>query len=340
MRYNLKAALAVLATFFVIHKNFPLRVSRLEEVNNGGQKQQLRGGTYNPRSLASPFTHRRRLTESDPLRFAWGIVSQPHDEEIREVLRKTYLNDPRICILGDDSSELHESCKIAYTFVLPLHILEDYGSLAPSSPDIAYLPVNTEQSLISSWFRYAATLDVDYVAKIDATTLVFPDRFLDMAQDMLGSPLMYRVIGGMPRDRWDCGGFSKWKCRQMKGRTFMSPELYFMSTDLAARAPLHILDEEPDRLSNWLAESLPQFPTMQVTIQPSHGLWEKQPLDATSSAIQQRWDYLKSRKYSRQLVRVDNSAAPRWNGTSLLDEFYRRIPWKYLPDSLTRFNLL
>ena len=157
---------------------------------------------------------------------------------------------------------------------------------------------------------------------------------------MLSSPDLHRVIGGLPMDRWDCGGFSMWKCRQMVARTFMSPELYFLSTDLAALVPADISDDDPVRLANWLSSSFPQLPTIQVTIQPSHGLWESQPSETTSSEqLLERWEYLKSRQFSRKLLRSNKSHSPRWGGTSLLDEFYRRIPWKFLPDSMTRFNL-
>jgi hypothetical protein len=281
---------------------------------------------------------RRRLVESESVRFAWGIVSRPQDEDVRQVLRKTYLDHPRICILGDTTTQTDEKdCQIAYTFVLPIQALEEFGSLGVEH-DITYLPTSDRQTLLSSWFRYAATADVDYVAKVDATTLLFPDMFLESAQELLGSTSLFRVIGGVPGDRWDCGGFSKWKCRQMQS-TFMRSELYFLSADLAAWVPLDIVDQEPHRLSNWLTSSLPQLPTIHVTIPASHGLWEQQPKDASSIDLQQRWEYLKSRQFSRHLILSSEEAVPRWNGTSLTDEFYRRIPWKFFPDSWTRFNL-
>jgi len=282
------------------------------------------------------------MVETDPVRFAWGIVSNPDDENIREVLRKTYLaSDPRICILQEDGT-LPQDCQIAYTFVLPSSLIENHDATTPifaDAKDVTYLSETSERSLVSTWFRYGAGTDVDYVVKVDAGTLLFPEKFLDVLQEMLSSPDLYRVIGGIPRDRWDCGGFAKWKCRQMVGRTYMSTELYFMSTDLAASVPFDISDEDPVRLSNWLSSSLPQLPTMQVTIQPNHDLWESQPSSIPSSELRERWEFLKNQQFSRKLLRSNTGKTPRWEGKSLLDEFYRRIPWKYVPDALTRFDL-
>jgi hypothetical protein len=332
----MKGTLAAIATLGIVGMLFQLLAS--SEVPQPPTNELIHHRRQLRSSIPPLDVHRRRrLVESGSIRFAWGIVGRAQDEDLREVLRKTYLNDPRICILSD-STTMDNSCRMAYTFVLPLKVLEDDGDRAPSAPDITYLPMNDRLSLLSSWFRYAANTDVDYVAKVDATTLAFPDKFLEMAQDVLGLPSMYRVIGGVPKDRWDCGGFSKWKCRQMQP-TYMSSNLYFLSTDLATAVPLDISDQEPDRLANWLTNTSPQLPTMQVTIKQSHGLWEDQGEGSSSLIIQERWDYLKSHQFSRHLVRSDQDAVPRWNGTSLLDEFYRRIPWRYIPNSLTRFNL-
>jgi hypothetical protein len=310
---------------------------------NSGKRRQLRGSVGSVVASSTAPRRRRRLVESEPVRFAWGIISHPDDDAIRQVLRQTYLaSDPRICVL-EDTEALPTDCQIAYTFILPSSLIEDYGSSAPivfeDAKDITYLPETRTNSLLAMWFRHASRADVDYVAKVDATTLLFPGQFLAATEDMLASPNLHRVIGGLPRDRWDCGGFSKWKCRQMVARTFMSTELYFMSTDLAAFVPMDISDDDPVRLANWLSSSFPQLPTMQVTMQPSHGLWEYQPPNSSSSQLLERWEYLKSQQFSRQLLRSNEGPSPRWEGTSLVDEFYRRIPWKLFPDSLTRFNL-
>lgn len=334
----MKLPLMAVASLCVVRTFLNLNILPDSELSN---RRQLRGTIGSV--LAQSTRRKRRLTESQPIRFAWGIVSHPDDEDIRQALRSTYLSsDPRICVLRDDGAALPLECQIAYTFLLPTSVLEDSGSAAPlfeDAKDITYLPATRDRSLISTWFHYAAHTDVDYVAKVDATTLVFPDLFLEASQDMLGSPDLFRVIGGTPRDRWDCGGFSQWKCRQMVGRTFMSTELYFLSIDLAALVPLDVSDDEPVRLSNWLASSLPQLPTLQVTYQPSHGLWENHSSNTTGIELTERWQYLESQQFSRKLIEPNHSPAPRWQGTSLMDEFYRRIPWKYFPESLTRFNL-
>ena len=341
--YTMKGPLALLASFLVVGVLFQLRVRTSTKREN---HRQLRGNVsidpdYSsmiPPALPPQRRQGRRLVESGGLvRFAWGIVSQPEDEDLREGLRRTYLNDPRVCVLGENAP-LDTSCQIAYTFVLPLEDLQDGHSLAASPADITYLPVSDRLTLVSSWFRSAADADVDYVAKVDATTLVFTEKFLEMAQDVLGLPSMHRVIGGVPKDRWDCGGFSKWKCRQMHP-SYMSSTLYFLSTDLAAGVPLNMDDQEPYRLANWLVNASPQLPTMQVTIKPSHGLWESQGATVSSVSLQERWDYLQSQQFSRHLLQPNEDTVPRWNGTSLLDEFYRRIPWRFIPNSWTRFDL-
>ncbi len=338
----MKPTLTILAVFCVLKSclNF-IAVGKQDDVSvELVNRRQLRGtiGTV----LSSSTRRRRRLMETEPVRFAWGIMSHPEDENTRNVLRQTYLSsDPRICML-QESVSLPPDCRIAYTFLLPSSLMEEYGSIATISADakdVTYLPESPQRTILSTWFRYAARMDVDYVAKVDATTLLFPEKFLEVAQEMLSSPELQRVIGGIPRDRWDCGGFSRWKCRQMVGRTYMSTELYFLSTDLAAVVPLDVSDDDPVRLSNWLSSSLPQLPTMQVTIQPNHSLWESQPSSISSSELRNRWEFLKSQQFSRKLIQFKNIPKPRWEGTSLLDEFYRRIPWKYFPETLTRFNL-
>lgn len=339
----MKETLTILALFCVLKSCIHLTTVRHQddvtvEVIN---RRQLRGTIGRMLPLSSTRT-RRRAIEAEPVRFAWGIISHPDDEDIRNVLRKTYLaSDSRICIL-QDSGSLPAGCQIAYTFVLPSSLLEDHEAVTPivsDAKDVTYLPEAPERSLLSTWFRYASRTEVDYVAKVDATTLLFPNKFLEVSQELLSSPDLHRVIGGIPRDRWDCGGFSRWKCRQMTGRTYMSTELYFMSTDLAALVPLDVSDEDPLRISNWLSSSLPQLPTIQVTIQPTHCLWESEPSTIPSSELLERWQFLESQQFSRKLLRLNISPAPRWRGKSLLDEFYRRIPWKYIPNTLTRFNL-
>ena len=338
--HTMKGPLALLATFLVVGLLSQLRASSNSHRDNHRQLRVSRSIGIDPAysSMVQERQHGRRLVESGGLvRFAWGIVSQPGDEDLREGLRRTYLNDPRVCILGDNTP-LDKSCQIAYTFVLPLKDQQDGESPSASAPDITYLPVSDRLTLVSSWFRSAAHADVDYVAKVDATTLVFPEKFLEMAQDVLGLHSMHRVIGGVPKDRWDCGGFSKWKCRQMHP-TYMSSMLYFLSTDLAAGVPLNIDDQEPHRLANWLVNASPQLPTMQVTLKQSHGLWETLEATASRVSMEARWEYLKSQQFSRHLVQTDVDTVPRWNGKSLLDEFYRRIPWRCIPSSWTRFNL-
>jgi len=332
----------ILVTFCVVGTLF-VQYQTISTNPSSDQRYYLRGDValiprFQSIGPSRRLQHGRRLGESGGLvRFAWGIFSRPEDEDLREGLRETYLNDPRICILTD-SEPLNDNCQIAYTFVLPLEVLQDEKRLVPPAKDLTYLPESNRLTLVSSWFRYAANAEVGYVVKVDATTLVFPDKFLEMAQDTLGLSSMRRVVGGVPKDRWDCGGFSKWKCRQMQA-TYMSPTLYFLSTDLAKKIPFDIVDEAPERLADWLMSATPQLPTIQVPIQPSHGLWEVQGSRMLSVELQKRWNYLKSHQFAKHLIQSEETNLPRWNGTSFLDEFYRRIPWKYIPNAWTRFDL-
>jgi hypothetical protein len=201
---------------------------------------------------------------------------------------------------------------------------------------------------LSAWFQQASQLDIDFVAKVDLQTLVIPSRFFDFMEETLSSSSPLRrsnIYGGSPRDRWECGGMKKWQCRQMAGKTFMSPELYFLSRDLAEMVPDDLKEEDPLSVANWVF-NLPT-PVLQVTMRPSlHGLWENEEGSITPNDYRKRWNYLVDQQFAKKELHSTTSTetqsslyVPRYEGKSLLDEFYRRVPWGWFPDRFTRWNL-
>jgi hypothetical protein len=222
-------------------------------------------------------------------------------------------------------------CQIAYTFVV-----EDSDMKNETEADyVTYFSSSKTSSTLSSWFQYASQLDVDYVAKVDIDTLVIPSRFLEFVQDTLSSPQLRRVYGGSPRDRWECGGMKSWRCRQMAGKIFMDQGLYFLSTELAQSMPDNLDQKDPLSVANWVF-SLP-MPVMQASIRPSHALWEEGP--PTPRDYRERWEYLMEHRFANDLLSsTSDKFVPRYDGKALVDEFYRRVPWKWFPDRFTRWN--
>lgn len=275
----------------------------------------------------------RHRSVSDPVRFAWGVISEPQDVEFRSVLLQTYLSDnQRICPLS--KKNMPRECQIAFTFVV-----EDKDTIFYSNKEdyVTHFSSSKTTNIRSSWFHYASQFDVDYVAQVDMHTLVIPSRFLDFVQDTLSSPKLRRVYGGYPRDRWECGGFKDWKCRQMTGQIFMDPSFYFLSSDLARRIPDNLDPKDPSSVANWVFD-LP-MPVMQASFRSSDGIWEEGP--TTPRDYRQRWNYLSEHRFAKNLLssNADKKIVPRYEGKALVDEFYRRVPWKWFPDRFTRWNL-
>ena len=117
----------------------------------------------------------------------------------------------KICSLSDLKSNpsQYKNCRLVYTFVVGAHppestdkpaeilangnerlVLDNYQiASATNEPDITYLNIreNMNDGKSISYFRYVAfellpdeNLEIDFVAKMDTDTLLFPDKFLDL----------------------------------------------------------------------------------------------------------------------------------------------------------------
>jgi hypothetical protein len=260
-----------------------------------------------------------------PVRFLWGIMTtlRPKDAIHREVIRRTYLSydSDRICSLSEANQKAN-SCQILYTFVVganpnaPMDLV-DYknashpltleGPLDDDSPfetDVTYLNIheNMEDGKMPSWFYYANTLvqdyHIDYIAKLDSDTLLFPKAFFHFVDTILPQPQQHpikRVYGGIPYDSLNCGGYRREYCGDMVGATYMSGELYFMSADLSDFITSPDFNREAVRLpiedmcTGNFVHSYPK-PILEAVVAPHHKLWEhgdhlKEPED-----YERRWD--------------------------------------------------
>jgi hypothetical protein len=205
-------------------------------------------------------------------------------------------------------------------------------------------------SSVSEWFHYASQFDeIDYVAKVDLNTLIYPTNFIDIVLNQrLDSPYLKRVYGGQPVDRISCGGMKYWKCRQMVGQTYMSPELFFLSKDLARTIPPDI-ESDSYGISNWLydgGQTINSFfsrdfqngnaPILQLTLRAAkQGLWEIGPTQPAE--YQERWNDLKRQGFKADLL----MNTPRTPRPSVLEDLYfYYIPWERFPKGLTKFNLV
>lgn len=279
-------------------------------------------------------------------RFLFGIFSTlRHDDYIRrDIIRRTYLSsDPRrICTI----KQLPEKpqCQIVYTFVvganetgamdlvdsppsslvvdLKLNPLWDqFGDEIPQEEDVTYLNLqeNMEYGKSPSWFLYANTLiddlSVDFIAKVDSDTLVFPNRFLDEFAIFLpmknhSNPVVnntihntslpvhseLRVYGGVPNDAIGCGGLRRPHCAQMSGKTYMQGQLHFLSADLSRyvtsiprelRRKLFVPIE--DLCTAKYVHSHPK-PVLEAVVSPQQHLWEHGKHIKDPISYEQRWN--------------------------------------------------
>ena len=228
---------------------------------------------------------------------------------------QTTENPYRICSLSDLQKGLVplDRCQIAYTFVIganpngyydlvdhrenssiPLTISKPISNPSNNAnnihqdieSDVTYLNIreNMNRGKTQTWFLYATTVledwPFDYIAKVDSDTLLFPSKWFSFCDDVLNPfPYNKRVYGGVPI--YKCGGKTRqhWQCRQYLGETYMSGELFFISSDVARfitsptldRSRLQ-LDHEDVTMANFIHE-LPG-PVNQVTIFRSQQLFQ------------------------------------------------------------------
>lgn len=281
-------------------------------------------------------------------RFLFGIFStlRKHDFVRRKVIRRTYLaSDPyRICSMKDLPNK--PNCQIVYTFVVGANatgptdlvehrlsplvvdpsefpVVDDYGDVVAIEDDVTYLNLqeNMEYGKSPSWFLYANTLVeemvIDFIAKVDSDTLVFPNRFLDEFATFLplknhsyvgnttttnalhptssSSPEL-RVYGGIPNDSIGCGGLRRPHCSQMGGKTYMQGQLHFLSADLSryvtsipqpVRRSLFVPIE--DLCTAKYVHSHPK-PILEAVVSPQQQLWEHGKHIKDPQSYEQRWN--------------------------------------------------
>ena len=278
-------------------------------------------------------------------RFLFGIFStlRESDVERRKVIRRTYLaSDPRrICSLKDLPDK--PDCRIVYTFVVGANatgttdivdqtpesliidstngpILNEQNQEIPYEDDISYLNLreNMEHGKSPSWFLYANTivddLGVDYIAKVDSDTLLFPSRFLDEFAVFL--PIKHhknnsssfgnisgsnhtselRVYGGIPSDSIGCGGLRRPHCTKMVGKTYMQGQLHFLSVDMSRyvtsiprelRRELFVPIE--DLCTAKYVHSHPK-PVLEAVVSHQQNLWEHGKQIKDPASFERRWN--------------------------------------------------
>lgn len=285
-----------------------------------------------------------RRTRQRP-RFLFGIFSTLRETDAirRSVIRRTYLaSDPdRICSVKDLVNKPH--CQIVYTFVLGANatgptdmvdqppqsltvdtreepILDEQGRVIPYEDDVTYLNLreNMEDGKSPSWFLYANTivdnLGVDFIAKVDSDTLVFPTQFLDefasflpikdhasnstTVQNITGSNTTsdLRVYGGIPNDSIGCGGLRRPHCTKMGGKTYMQGQLHFLSVDLSryvTSIPREIRRELfvpiEDLCTAKYVHSHPK-PVMEAVVSREQHLWEHGKHIKDPVSYERRWN--------------------------------------------------
>ena len=265
---------------------------------------------------------------SKPIRFLWGIFTTQEDFTQRELIRKSYLSTYKtshtptiICALNDllqGKLSQPDVCQVAYTFVIggsnDTNITDlIFNSTPPERPltvegpesDVTYLNIheNMNAGKSQSWFAYAShiqrkhgNIDFGYVVKADSDTLVNVPKFLEFAEQTF-SPVGRRIFGGIPI--YKCGKRRVWGCRQYKGETYMSGEMYFISMDLAhfltttsSKTKL-ILDHEDLTVANLLNEH--DLPLQQIPIFRTHWLWEHGPHMKNMQRFSRKWRKLQRR---------------------------------------------
>jgi len=158
----------------------------------------------------------------------FGIFSHDKDDEqaqVRDMIRSTYLQHDQVCSLPDYihtvQSKAPSNCKVVYTFVIgeanaPTRITryDHFRTNNPMTLPTDLLPANKEEDCTylnvietindgktPSWFKYGAHLsqlyDMDYIAKVDADSLVNMDYLLSyMKSDLPPYPYNVRTYGG------------------------------------------------------------------------------------------------------------------------------------------------
>ena len=247
-------------------------------------------------------------------------------------------NNDKICSLRQAKDK--PSCQIVYTFVVganphaPMDLVDNSHNttsyplildaplsehLHPTDPqqqqqqqqyyyedDMTYLNLqeNMEDGKTPSWFHYANTLvqeyHIDYIAKVDSDTILFPDQFLEFVKTTL-PPRGRRIYGGIPYDVLTCGGYRRQYCPDMVGKTYMSGELYFLSADLSRfitspqlnRTAVRIPKE--DMCTGNFVHSHPQ-PLLEAVVSRHQALWEHGDHIKEPHHYEQRWNQVVMKK--------------------------------------------
>lgn len=281
-------------------------------------------------------------------RFLFGIFSTLRKQDLvrRNVIRRTYLaSDPyRICSLKELPSK--PNCQIVYTFVVGANatgatdlvdsppasltvdpfedpILDETGEKLGLEDDVTYLNLqeNMEYGKSPSWFLYANTLvddlGIDFIAKVDSDTLVFPNRFLDEFATFLptknhsyainnnatnqdphysSTNSELRVYGGIPNDSIGCGGLRRPHCAQMGGKTYMQGQMHFLSADLS-----RYVTSIPSEIRRQLFVPIEDLctakyvhshskPILEAVVSPQQQLWEHGKHIKDPQSYERRWN--------------------------------------------------
>lgn len=325
----LYARVAVLMFIILNLTNLPFRVNHQQFATSMTIYRQQTIPYVPPESLSAP-------------RFLFGIFSTLRDRDVvrRNVIRRTYLasDTDRICTLEDLHHKPH--CRIVYTFVVGANstgvtdmvdqtpaslvvdaaqgnIFNDLGQPVRPEKDVTYLNLqeNMEYGKSPSWFLYANTivddLGVDFIAKVDSDTLVFPSRFLDefvpflptkrqvnKAENVTESDLTseLRVYGGIPNDSIGCGGLRRPHCAKMGGKTYMQGQFHFLSVDMSRyvtsiprdlRHELFVPIE--DLCTAKYVHSHPK-PVLEAVVSPRQHLWEHGKHIKDPASFERRWN--------------------------------------------------
>jgi len=352
--------------------------------------------------------------KSKPIKFFWGIMSTLSDKDKiqRSVIRQTYLSyyknsdsPHRICSYNAYRANIavREECEMIYAFVVggddtddapkdlvdeapnrsPLTIEHPSVSVDGEEDDLVYLNIKENQfeGKMQSYFKWVhtliadRTLSVDYIAKVDSDTILFPPQWFSFVEsDLLPAPYNRRIYGGILLDRLECGGLRKWHCRQMVNLNYMSGQMYFMTPDLAAFIVSDGYGAEVRQRNQYFTEDLtignfvhsyPHGPIHQVVITEEYSLWEHGDTLKDPINFLRRWDEVKDSWNLEPLsdetvdthtygdIGTDDNikedyarfSEERWKLRALLDELYRDIfviehkGWSKLCGYVRKINL-
>ncbi len=293
------------------------------------------------------------LSQRSRPRFLFGIFSTLRQQDFtrRNVIRRTYLaSDPsRICSFKELPSKPY--CQIVYTFVVGANatgamdlvesspsslivdlsehpVLDEYSEEIPHEDDVTYLNLheNMEYGKSPSWFLYANTLvdefSIDFIAKVDSDTLVYPARFLDEFASFLpmkdhshavnatkDASSSLRVYGGVPNDSIGCGGLRRPHCAQMGGKTYMQGQLHFLSADLSRYVTSMPQDRRhelfvpiEDLCTAKYVHSHPK-PIFEAVVSPQQQLWEHGNHIKDPTSYERRWNQVMQEMKSNSIGR-------------------------------------